>query len=107
MTTKMYYLVENGKQIGPFSFDDLKSKIIKPDTLIWFEGQEKWKKTKDVPELSVLLKEGPPPIDMVNGERMESKVPPIPNYSEATTKQYELATIGERFGGYWILHIKA
>lgn len=105
MTTKMYYLVENGKQIGPFSFDDLKSKSIEPDTLIWFEGQEKWKKAKAVPELSALIKKVPPPIDVVDEESADTKTPPIPNYSGTTTKKYELATKGERLGGYLLTQI--
>mgnify|MGYP001620403763 CR=1 FL=1 len=33
-----YFIVENGKQAGPFSIAQLAEKHIKPETLVWKEG---------------------------------------------------------------------
>lgn len=105
METKSFYLVESGRQAGPFSFSDLKLKKIEPDTLIWFEGLEKWKKAKEIPELSTLFRKMPPPIDNFDDESPETRIPPIPSFSESISNDYELATIGQRFGGYLITSV--
>jgi uncharacterized RDD family membrane protein YckC len=105
METISFYLVESGRQAGPFSFSDLKLKKIEPDTLIWYEGLEKWKKAKEIPELSTLFRKMPPPIDKVDDESPETRIPPIPSFSETKSNDYELATIGQRFGGYLLTQV--
>lgn len=105
MATKMYYLVENGQQTGPFSFEDLKTKKIEPETLIWFEGQEKWKKAKDLAEISPLLRQMPPPIDKVEDEIPKITPPPVPKIPAVPNNKYELASTGERLGGYLLTQV--
>jgi uncharacterized RDD family membrane protein YckC len=100
MATKMYYVVENGKQNGPFSIDDLIVKQIKPDTLVWFDGLEKWKRANDIPELVSVFKKSPPPIDFIEEDAVPHEFPPIPNFAEEKADNMKLASIPQRFLGY-------
>ena len=58
MTT--YYLYENGKQKGPYSFEDLKKRSITTDTAIWKEGMTEWAEAGKVEELVSILVKTPP-----------------------------------------------
>ncbi|MCK9159696.1 MAG: CD225/dispanin family protein [Bacteroidaceae bacterium] len=57
-----YFIIENEKQSGPFSWDDLKTKAINANTLIWVQGQEQWKKAAEYPELQSIILNNPPSI---------------------------------------------
>lgn len=49
---KIWYVYINGKVEGPISTLDLeKNEFITPNTYVWKEGFETWKKVKNVPEL--------------------------------------------------------
>lgn len=104
METKSFFIVENGKQSGPFSLEDLKLKNIEYDTLVWFEGQENWGKVKDIPEVSLLIKKMPPPIDKID-DGQNSKIPPVPNSSVDILNDFELASFGQRFGAYFLTKV--
>lgn len=56
MSDNKYYIVENGKKSGPFSIEELKTKNIKIDTLVWYEGLENWKKAKEIETLRIIIK---------------------------------------------------
>jgi uncharacterized RDD family membrane protein YckC len=106
MKTRNYFIVENGKSIGPLSFEDVKLKGIKKETLIWYEGLQKWKRADSIEELKELLL-FPPPIDEIENEN--SNTPPIPpsdnHLKKNNLNNYEIASIGERFGGYILLSV--
>lgn len=54
----MWYIVVEGKTEGPFSFLELrKDSRITPDTFVWREGFEGWKRIREVPELKSLFDE--------------------------------------------------
>ncbi len=57
-TTK-YYVVEDGKQTGPFDMETLKKKIedgsLKKESLVWKDGMSKWKKAEEVEEINKLF----------------------------------------------------
>jgi len=57
-----YFYLEGDKQIGPFTFENLKNENIKKETLIWFEGLDDWKLANDIKELDEILELNPPPI---------------------------------------------
>lgn len=61
MTTHYHYS-DGQNQFGPFNIDELKTKKISKDTLIWYEGLDNWTKAGDIPELFVLFKSIPPPL---------------------------------------------
>ena len=55
-----YYVLINGIKEGPFSIEELKSKGISRETMVWKAGQSQWLPMYQVPELHDLLKEIPP-----------------------------------------------
>lgn len=50
-----YFIVENGKQAGPFSIAQLAEKHIKPETLVWKEGMADWTPAWKIAELKYIL----------------------------------------------------
>lgn len=63
---KKYYIEINGLQSEALSFEELKTKDITKETLIWFEGLTEWSKAGSIDELAELFKSIPPPIHKVN-----------------------------------------
>lgn len=99
MEAKQYYLAENGKQAGPFSLQELKEKNLKRESLIWYDGLEKWKKAESMEELKELFVQPPP----IAEQEEDVNIPPIP--SEINNNEYELASVGARFGGYLLINV--
>lgn len=58
---RIYYIVVNNAQQGPFSKEELKIKTLSPETLVWRAGMPQWVKLADFPELADIL-----PIDVTN-----------------------------------------
>ena len=56
---KIYYYVEDNQQKGPYSLNDLKDKVIMPDTFIWADGFDNWKLAKNIEELSSIVRKIP------------------------------------------------
>lgn len=54
------YILKNNIKQGPFSLEELKSKELDAETMVWSTGFSNWKPAKDVPELSDLLSSLPP-----------------------------------------------
>lgn len=62
-----YYILINGLKQGPFSIEELRSKDISRNSMIWRIGQSQWLPANQIPELSNLLNEIPPePPSCVN-----------------------------------------
>ena len=57
---KEYFYIEDENQIGPLTKEELVSKI-SPETLVWFEGLDNWKKASEIDEF-INFKSVPPPI---------------------------------------------
>lgn len=51
---KYYYLGPEGRQMGPYSFSELRSRIT-PETIVWREGMDDWAPASTVPELAELF----------------------------------------------------
>lgn len=66
---RKYFYIEEGKQNGPFLKEELTGKI-SPETLIWYEGLDNWKKASEIHEL-LNLQLIPPPIpdDLVKSDK--------------------------------------
>ena len=62
MNKKKYFIAEEEKQKGPFSFNELKEMGITKNTLIWKEGFKDWLKAKKIEELHDLLLITPPKL---------------------------------------------
>lgn len=55
---KIWFIIIDNKSTGPFSCVELRANSgITPDTLVWKEGFDGWKKIRDVPELKKLFEE--------------------------------------------------
>lgn len=77
-----YYYLKNRLRYGPVKFEELKSKDIKKDTLVWYEGLKDWTKAGEIKELKELFKVKPPPIPP----------PPIPPPPPAPKKEFKTPT---------------
>ena len=52
---RYFYIDAEGKQKGTFSPNELRHENVKPETLVWTQGMEQWKRTDEVAELSFLF----------------------------------------------------
>lgn len=60
----MYYFYSlGGQQFGPVSLEELLTKNLERDTLIWKEDLSDWTKASEIPELADKLATVPPPIE--------------------------------------------
>ena len=57
---KKYYLLKDGNKKGPFGLNELKTKPLSIDMLVWYKGLSDWLEIKEIPELNELLKDVPP-----------------------------------------------
>lgn len=57
-----YFIHEGNAQVGPFTYDELKTKQIQSATPIWREGLDDWTLASELPELNGLLTSIPPPF---------------------------------------------
>ncbi len=61
-----FFVALNGQQTGPFGAGELKLKAqsgeVSTETLVWKEGMPSWTKAGEVPELSALFAQIPPPL---------------------------------------------
>ncbi len=46
-----YYVADGGQQRGPFTIDQLKAMGLRPETLVWCEGMDQWRRADLVAEL--------------------------------------------------------
>jgi len=58
---KEYYFLSGKNQNGPYSIEELKTKQLTQETLIWTEGMGNWQRISDFPELVQVLWPGPKP----------------------------------------------
>jgi hypothetical protein len=71
----LYFIVENGKQSKPLTFDQLKEKHIDENTLVWRKGLKDWIQAKYLHEIKNILIFMPPPFNQ-NVEFTEKEIPP-------------------------------
>ena len=55
-----YFIFQKKKRLGPFDLEELKQQNLKHNSIIWFQGQESWKKLSDISELNELYNNLPP-----------------------------------------------
>ena len=66
METKYFY-AENGLQFGPFTKEELRTRHISPNTLVWHAGMPDWVPARKIDELGDLFAvPTPPPIPQDN-----------------------------------------
>ena len=60
--TAEWHVAIDGQQAGPFTIEQLHSQPMKRDTLAWKAGMAGWVAAAELPELSVLFQDAPPPL---------------------------------------------
>jgi len=80
-----YFYSENNEKIGPLSFDELKLRNIKRDTLIWTKGMKSWEKAGDIDDLSDLFEFNPPSLPNENAD----EAPDLPQNTVGMFRSYE------------------
>lgn len=58
---KNIYYAEGNRQMGPYTFEELRREPIRPDTLIWYPGLSNWVRADVLPELQVWFVPAMPP----------------------------------------------
>ena len=60
---EQWYILYQGKQVGPMSADQLKSYGLRPNSMVWHEGLPEWKEALNYPELMEIISKngGTPP----------------------------------------------
>jgi hypothetical protein len=74
---KKYFYSEDSERQGPFLLEELETKNIKEETLIWFEGLDDWTQAKYIIELHDFFALSPPPItteEIINTKRKTIRV---------------------------------
>jgi hypothetical protein len=65
---RVYYLILEGKQAGPFSETEIarliNDKKVSKETLVWYPGLAGWKTAKNIPEIVKLAALAPPPTTL-------------------------------------------
>ena len=59
---KKYYLHQDGKEVGPFTIEELQAKGINKNTMVWYKNLESWQKASSIEELKDILDVIPPPL---------------------------------------------
>jgi len=70
---KQYHIIENGQQLGPFSVEQLRSKSIQKDTMVWSDGLTEWVRADTQAELQSVFMISPPLLSIPN---MQIQQPP-------------------------------
>lgn len=62
---KTYFIHLEGRQLGPFSIEELKQQRIARNTPVWCEGMADWTTAVSVEELQILFRSTPPPLNEI------------------------------------------
>jgi hypothetical protein len=74
-----YYIVQNGKQEGPYTTDQLQAMKLSKDNLVWCEGMDNWEQAGNIEELKSIFKASPPPVPIDKiPSHIPIKLPPVP-----------------------------
>ena len=90
-----FYIAEDDQQRGPFGIDELRSRGLQPDTLVWREGMPSWDRADTVAELRPLFAGGDVASPTVSPA---AAVPPPP--AAIAPLQYDAGPAAYAPGGY-------
>jgi cell division protein FtsB len=100
-----FYIHIDDQQQGPFTTDELKDLKIARETMVWFEGEEDWKKAVEIEELQEIIKSIPPPIvdkEIEDAKKSIDKVKPSRKKKGLPVVVFVILLIGA-FGSYWYI----
>lgn len=61
---KKFFYSDGQSQLGPFTLEELFTKNISRDTLVWFKGLPNWTQAINIPELAEKFDDIPPPLNI-------------------------------------------
>ena len=61
MDTARYFIRQGGRPLGPFTMDQLRTRDLSSDTLVWSEEQFQWVAAASCAPLKELIKSSDPP----------------------------------------------
>ena len=70
---KKYFLYDGATQYGPFELADLETKIITPQTMVWYESLPEWKPAGEIEELKNLLNNKVPASQILTPPMIKAK----------------------------------
>jgi len=70
---KKYFFAIKEARFGPFSLDEILTKDLDKNTLVWFEGLPEWVRLSEIPELNIKRDPSLPPPIRVKGNRFRNK----------------------------------
>lgn len=91
-----YFLHKDGRQLGPYSKEELKQIGITRDTMLWCEGLPDWIEAKDIEELADLFRNQPPPF-------REKTTSPPPFSKTSSDDRSSNVAMKEKTNGYSII----
>jgi TM2 domain-containing membrane protein YozV len=107
-----YFIAVGGVQQGPFPIDQLLSRGLKPDTLVWRSGMAQWQRADSVAELQSLFPPPPPrqgnssasgSFSSPNNPSSSWQVPPVePVYVPGSSRRVLVGVLALFFGGLGI-----
>ena len=100
-----FYIHIDDQQQGPFTTDELKDLKIARETMVWFEGEEDWKKAIEIEELQEIIKSIPPPIvdkKIEDAKKLIDKEKPSRKKKGLTVVVFVILLIGA-IGSYWYI----
>jgi hypothetical protein len=100
-----FYIHIDDQQQGPFTTDELKDLKIARETMVWFEGEEDWKKAVEIEELQEIFKSIPPPLvhkKIEDAKISSDKEKPSRKKKGLTVVVFLILLIGA-FGSYWYI----
>jgi uncharacterized membrane protein YiaA len=83
---KHYFYSLNNDQMGPYSLEELKTKKLKKNTLVWTEGMDEWRDAESFSELKDYIVSLPPPLPNLNSDKNLEKSNDISNIIESRSE---------------------
>ena len=109
-----YYIADGMVQRGPFEMADLPGQGLRPDTLVWKEGMEQWRRADQVEELifagqvtvapPAMAPAPPPPQAGPGGGYVPyaNPHPPYPPFNAAASNKVAAGICGILLGGFGV-----
>ena len=100
-----FYIHIDDQQQGTFTTEELKDLKIARETMVWFEGEEDWKKAVEIEELQEIIKSIPPPIvdkEIEDAKKSIDKEKPSRKKKGLTVVVFVVLLIGA-IGSYWYI----
>ena len=108
MSDQIYFIIEESKQIGPLSLEEMIKRPINRETLMWREGLKEWTKAKNLAELEAIVEKLPPPFNSSENDVPFLKVRGVPFFNKNYQESDQLKAARQKLftifsNGLWIV----